>query len=148
VSAFSRIYPDNFTLKLFLQERACRKENPMEEKRYCLHCGHQLRGRADKKFCNDSCRSTYNHKDDPSAFPVVRHINKRLLQNRRILAQVLGGADATTITQRELLEKGFSFAHHTHTLSNTNGATSFCCYEMAWQVMHAECCVVHREEVK
>jgi len=29
--------------------------------RKCLHCNHIIRGRADKKFCDDSCRSAYNN---------------------------------------------------------------------------------------
>jgi len=29
--------------------------------RKCLHCDHVLKGRTDKKFCDDYCRNTYNN---------------------------------------------------------------------------------------
>lgn len=30
--------------------------------RSCLDCGKALVGRADKKFCDDSCRNNYNNR--------------------------------------------------------------------------------------
>jgi len=32
----------------------------METVNHCAHCGKQLYGRSDKRFCNDTCRNTFN----------------------------------------------------------------------------------------
>lgn len=32
----------------------------MESYSNCAQCGHDLKRRTDKRFCNDTCRNTYN----------------------------------------------------------------------------------------
>jgi hypothetical protein len=40
----------------------------------CLQCGTELRGRIDKKFCDDQCRTAYNNsiKTDSA---IIKNIN-------------------------------------------------------------------------
>jgi len=44
--------------------------------RLCLDCGEAIRGRADKKFCNDQCRSNYNNQLNNDSHNLVRNTNK------------------------------------------------------------------------
>lgn len=87
--------------------------------RVCLECGEPLTGRADKKFCNDVCRSAYNNKQiTGSRTPVVRHIHRILLRNRQILSQITGEKEAIKVPGRKLRDAGFDFRYHTHIYVN------------------------------
>ena len=48
-------------ISLYLTTLKDQKEIRYMEKN-CLECGTRIIGRADKKFCNDSCRNSYNNK--------------------------------------------------------------------------------------
>ena len=51
----------------------------------CLNCEKTLKGRTDKKFCDDYCRNSYNNQLKASKNNLVRNINNALGKNRRIL---------------------------------------------------------------
>jgi len=57
----------------------------MENERRCLDCQEPLKGRADKKFCNDLCRNNYNNRLKSESNNLVRRINGILRKNRNIL---------------------------------------------------------------
>jgi hypothetical protein len=101
----------------------------------CLACNKTLRGRADKKFCDDYCRSNYNNlqkiKDKPDEF--VKGINNTLLKNRKILLSILPETEEMAkVTADKLLEKGFVFKYHTHTYKNKKDQVYFFCYEYGY----------------
>ncbi len=101
----------------------------------CLACNKTLRGRADKKFCDDYCRSNYNNllkiKDKPDEF--VKNINNTLLKNRKILLSILPETEEMAkVTADKLLEKGFVFKYHTHTYKNKKDQVYFFCYEYGY----------------
>jgi hypothetical protein len=101
----------------------------------CLACNKTLRGRADKKFCDDYCRSNYNNlqkiKDKPDEF--VKGINNTLLKNRKILLSILPETEEMAkVTANKLLEKGFLFKYHTHTYKNKKDQVYFFCYEYGY----------------
>jgi hypothetical protein len=99
----------------------------------CLTCRKPLKGRSDKKFCDDHCRSNYNNHLNGNASNYVRHINAILKRNRRILEKLLTGiAETTTTTKDKLDSKGFNFSFFTHTFVNQNGAMYFFCYEYGY----------------
>ncbi len=101
----------------------------------CLACNKTLRGRADKKFCDDYCRSNYNNlqktKDKPDEF--VKGINNTLLKNRKILLSILPETEEMAkVTADKLLEKGFVFKYHTHTYKNKKDQVYFFCYDYGY----------------
>ena len=59
------------------------------ETKTCLQCGKTLRGRADKKFCDDYCRNNYNNQLKANTNNYVRNINNALGKNRRILEKYI-----------------------------------------------------------
>lgn len=106
----------------------------MENKeRHCLDCGKLLRGRIDKKFCDDACRNNYNNRQNSDQTNYVRNVNNALRKNRRILAELLGTQHETLKVRKErLAEKGFQFSYHTHTYLTQKQQVYIFCYEYGY----------------
>ncbi len=99
----------------------------------CLNCGNAVKGRADKKFCNDYCRNEYNNSLKASTTNLVRNINNALNKNRRILESTMKPPlDTAKQHMDKLMEQGFQFKYHTHTYTNKKGDTYFFCYDMGY----------------
>lgn len=105
----------------------------VNQERKCLDCGKALRGRIDKKFCDDHCRNNYNNRQNSDQTNYVRSINNSLKRNRRILQELLGDQEETSKVKREkLIEKGFQFSYHTETYLTQKHQTYFFCYEYGY----------------
>lgn len=102
------------------------------EAKICLSCSKNLKGRSDKKFCDDYCRNNYNNllKADTNNF--VRNINNSLRKNRRILEDLLSKDEMTKTTKDKLLMHGFQLKYFTHIYTNKKGNTYFFCYEYGY----------------
>ena len=101
----------------------------------CLMCDKTLRGKVDKKFCDDYCRSNYNNlqkqKDKPDLY--VKEVNNILLKNRKILSELLPEQEEITKTTLDkFIQKGFLFKYHTHTYKNKKEQTYFFCYDCGY----------------
>jgi hypothetical protein len=101
--------------------------------RLCLSCQKVLKGRLDKKFCDDYCRNAYNNLQNSDRNNFVRNINNALRKNRRILEAIIPDSDGTTkITRQKLQEKGFDFKYLTHQYQNQKGNVYNFCYEYGY----------------
>jgi len=100
------------------------------EPKTCLKCGKTIRGRIDKKFCDDYCRNVYNNHVKADSNHYVRNINHILRKNRRILESLLpeGRQDIKTYKDKLLL-LGFCFQYYTNTQTNFKGEIYFFCYD-------------------
>jgi hypothetical protein len=104
-----------------------------KEARNCTCCAKPVKGRSDKKFCDDYCRAAYNNQLNSVANNFIRNVNNALGKNRRILESLLPDGEATAKTNRDkLIEKGFQFKYHTHLYSTKKGDTYFYCYEYGY----------------
>lgn len=102
----------------------------------CLTCAKPLRGRADKKFCDDYCRNSYNNRRNADSNNYVRSINSILKKNRRILEELILPGEETGRTDKEkLLELGFKFRYSTHSFTTQSGKIYSFCYEYGWLAM-------------
>lgn len=114
--------------------------------RLCLDCQQPIVGRADKKFCDDQCRTNYNNRlkaDDDSS---LKHINKILRKNYSILKSCNPGGK-TKVKRELLLQKGFDFSYHTHLYTTQKGNTYFFCYDYGYLLLEKEeVLLVKREE--
>jgi hypothetical protein len=118
----------------------------MMEERYCLDCAEVLRGRADKKFCNDQCRNNFNNQLNSNSSNLVRKINNILRRNRRILEELTPSGKNKT-TQKKMAAKGYNFDYHTRTYQTQNGKTYHFCYEYGYLPLDAdEVLLVKRED--
>ncbi|MEO5649708.1 MAG: hypothetical protein ABIR03_07265 [Ginsengibacter sp.] len=101
--------------------------------RLCLTCGKLLKGRTDKKFCDDYCRNNYNNQLKSNTTNLVRNINNALGKNRRILECLFNNEEEMAkTTKNKLLEKGFQFKYFTHTYTNKKGSVYFFCYNIGY----------------
>ena len=99
--------------------------------RICLDCRQPLKGRADKKFCDDQCRSNFNNRIKLQKSDFVKEVNAILSKNRNIL-QKLNPDGKTKITREKLLGKGLSFTYFTHIYQTQKGNTYYFCYEYGY----------------
>lgn len=103
-----------------------------QEKRLCLSCGKTLKGRIDKKFCDDACRNAYNNEQSSDRNNFVRHVNTVLRKNRRILEALLPANEKTAnVPRQKLMDKGYDFNYHTNQLQTQKGVYTFC-YEYGY----------------
>jgi hypothetical protein len=122
------------------------------ENKNCLACNKILKGRIDKKFCDDYCRNNYNNlqksKNQNSLY--VKNINGALLKNRKILENILPETEELIkIPQQKLLDKGFVFKYHTHTYKNKKEQVYFFCYDYGYLPLENNwLLVVKRKEEK
>ena len=104
----------------------------MSSEKVCLECGEPLKGRADKKFCDDQCRSNYNNKMNSDVTAEMRNINNILRKNRRILDSVVKDDGKGKISKAKLNDKGFNFKYFTQTHTTQKGSTYKLCYDYGY----------------
>ncbi|MBO4537228.1 MAG: DUF2116 family Zn-ribbon domain-containing protein [Bacteroidales bacterium] len=82
--------------------------------RRCIRCGAPLRGRADRKFCSDACRTDYHNERRRQEEKALREVNRILASNWKILsAQIRQGR--TRLPGAELAALQFNFGVYTAT---------------------------------
>lgn len=99
--------------------------------RTCPECGNKIKGRADKKFCSDSCRNTYNNLRNKDGKNLVRNINNLLRRNYRILEK-LNVDEKTKTTKDKLLRLGFNFDYFTGIYTTKSGSTYYYLYDQGY----------------
>jgi len=103
------------------------------DKKTCLACSKPIRGRADKKFCDDLCRNSYNNQLKAYSNNYVRNISNILRKNRRILKDLLPDSEEVTKTNKEkLIRLGFHFKYITHSYTNKKGSIYCFCFEYGY----------------
>lgn len=102
------------------------------DKRKCLECDTEIRGRIDKKFCSDYCRNAYNNKLNKDSKNLVRNINNRLRKNYRILDSFELKEGKTRTTKTRLLDKGFDFEYITNLYTTKKGTTYYFVYDLGY----------------
>lgn len=103
------------------------------ETRLCQNCGKPIQGRLDKKFCDDSCRNTYNNQQNAIPVNLIRNINNTLKKNRNILESLIPANEELAKTTRErLVRAGFNFRFFTHTYQSKKGNTYRYCYDFGY----------------
>lgn len=100
-------------------------------KKNCIECGEEIIGRADKRFCSDNCRSSYNNRLNSDGTNFIRNINNILRKNRRILAE-LNPSGKARVHRDKLLERGFKFSYFTNEFVTKSGNTYHFCYDQGY----------------
>lgn len=107
--------------------------------RHCLACNKNLRGRTDKKYCDDTCRNHFNNQLRAEPNNLVRNINHALGKNRRILEKFLPPEEQMLkVAKEKLLHEGYQFRYFTHLHTNRKGSTYFFCYDHGF--LHLDDC--------
>ena len=99
----------------------------------CLECKKPVKGRTDKKFCDDACRNVYNNRINSHSNVYIKNIVNALKRNRRILEETLpANEDIMKTTREKLLSKGFNFTYLTHTYKNKKGNVYYFCFDFGY----------------
>lgn len=115
-------------------------------KRKCQECGELFDGRADKRFCCDQCRNTYNNRQHQDYNNSMRRINNILRKNRRLLAE-LNPKGKTKVKRSVLLEKGFNFDYLTNIYQTKSGSLYKFCYDQGYLELDGDLItIVERQE--
>jgi predicted nucleic acid-binding Zn ribbon protein len=116
--------------------------------RDCLACGKAVKGRVDKKFCDDYCRNAFNNRQNSDQNNYVRNINNILRKNRRLLELVIpAGEGMGKCARKKLADQGFNFKYHTHQYTNRKGDTYHFCYDFGYLPLEGEwLLIVKRKE--
>lgn len=100
-------------------------------KKQCLECEEPMKGRIDKKFCSDQCRSSYNNRLNSDINNLMRNINNILRKNRRILME-LNPTGKAKVHKDKLLKKGFNFNYFTNIYETQSGNAYYFCYDYGY----------------
>ena len=114
-------------------------------KKCCLDCKRPIAGRADKKFCDDACRSNYHNRNRSSETAYLHQINNRLKRNRAIL-KTLNPAGKIKVGINALRESGFDFSYFTEVYVTRAGREYRFCYEQGYLLLeHGRVLLVKRD---
>ena len=107
----------------------------MNQEKKCITCGTLIKGRSDKRFCDDYCRSNFNNQVKARIIqnPTIKTINKALQKNRKIIETLLGdSSDPVRVSKEKLLFLGFHFGFITHLQNSCMGEITYCCYDYGY----------------
>ena len=117
-----------------------------QEKRGCLCCGKAIKGRSDKKFCDDYCRNHFNNQLRSNPNACMRKINSILRKNRKLLAELIPeGSDKARVKRQKLFLKGFDFKYFTHQYANKKSHVYNYCYDHGYLSMGEDELLLVRE---
>ena len=111
----------------------------------CQECGRELRGRIDKKFCNDMCRNAFNNRLRNTESNLVRITNRNLRKNRKILEDICPGS-SKKIKKHILIDAGFNLKYLTSFRRTTKGDVYFFCYEFGYLSLDDETLLIVRRK--
>jgi hypothetical protein len=109
----------------------------------CELCQKPIKGRSDKKFCNDYCRNGYNNQSKSTQTSIIRNTNNALLKNRKILKELLPeGCPIMKVKREKLLQNGYFFNYNTSVHKNKKGSIYYYCYDYGMMPLNEEWCIV------
>ena len=101
---------------------------------YCENCGKEIKGRSDKRFCDDNCRNTFNHQkkipDNEIMSPVINILKK----NRGILSAIYAGDKNPILNKLQLVALGFNFDYCTDRRV-LQGIEYYFCFDYGYEVL-------------
>ncbi len=113
----------------------------------CLECGEKIVGRADKKFCSDGCRNSYNNKQNKDSTNLMRNINNKLRKNYRILSD-FNVDGKTKLPLLKLTSVGFYFDYFTQLIVYKNGSEYKFIYDQGYKILDDDFVLLVKKETK
>ncbi len=103
----------------------------------CPECGEVIRGRADKKYCSNQCRTSYHNKCNSDSINYMRNVNNLLRKNRRILVE-LNPRGKAKVSKNKMVKKGFNFNYFTNEFVTKQGNVYRFCYDQGYLKLEKE----------
>ncbi len=107
--------------------------------RLCRECGRKLLGRADQRFCNDTCRNTYNRQEKRRLAAETADFTEEtvitILKNNHLLLRSFNKNQVVEcfVDKEKLYKAGFNFNFCTGCYLETDGKLRYYCFEQTWQ---------------
>lgn len=115
-------------------------------KRTCQQCGQTLRGRIDKIFCTDHCRSSHHNKLPNIDLLYIRKINRALKKNWKILYGIRTSG-MKKIHRSKLAQLGFDAQLCTSMYTSKKKKVYYFCYDEGYlELDNGYCFLVKRKE--
>ena len=99
--------------------------------RNCSECGRPIFGRADKKFCSEPCRNSFNNKLKAASTNLIRNTNYALKKNYKILQSICKEDKVKTVRSTRL-KNGFDFNLITSFRTTKKGSTYYFVYDYGY----------------
>ncbi len=109
----------------------------------CLECNEALKGRSDKKFCDDSCRNAFNNKRNKDVSNLMRQINSQLRKNYRLLQEFATPNEESLITSIKLSNEGFIFDYFTGYKISWEGREIRMVYDIGYEFLENSYLKIH-----
>ena len=106
-------------------------------KKVCIECDQRIKGRIDKRFCSDVCRSQYNNRISSKEAVFVRKVNSILARNRKVLRSFY----QKQIKQVHLLQlesEGFNTRFFTNEYLSEDQKTYRFCYDFGLYIIRKD----------
>ena len=98
-----------------------------------------MTGRSDKKFCSDSCRTSYHNRRYCAMLSKAAAVNRTLMRNRKILEAVYDkGIRRISLTDNSLA--GFDKRYFTSVETPLLRAAVYHCYEYSYVLRKGRLC--------
>jgi hypothetical protein len=118
------------------------------EEKHCENCGRVLFGRTDKRFCNDTCRNTFNrektlreqikeHENLPEIFKIIKN-NYRILKS--YAHKTLDPDVQLYFPAKDLISDGINVNYFTSIYQDGAELWRFC-FERGWRIDGDTCYV-------
>ena len=98
----------------------------------CKTCREPIRGRSDKKFCSDHCRTHWHNEQNRMTSACVRTINQALRRNRRILLRCSEGKKKPSRSM--MISLGYDFNLFTGMAITVAGQSVYICYDIGFVI--------------
>lgn len=103
----------------------------------CIYCGNTLKGRIDKRFCDNQCRNAWHNSNPNRSEAFVKGVNKILRKNRSIL-RFVSPEGKTTVRKDFLFDLGFNFNYITNIYQTKNKNVYHFCYDYSYLKLEDE----------
>ena len=100
---------------------------------FCVQCEQELRGRIDKRFCSDSCRTQYHNEANRTRNQRYNHVHRGLKKNYTIL-KTFAKTGKSKLQLRELILLGFEATKVTGVKLANSGKITFELYDLTYRI--------------
>lgn len=101
------------------------------DKKYCKECREEIKGRRDKLYCSDYCRSQKFHRQNQDITNFMRRVNYTIRKNRSILSD-LNPKGKTKAHKHKLIDAGVNFDYFTNVYKTRSGKVYYFCYDQGY----------------
>jgi hypothetical protein len=100
----------------------------------CKFCQKEIKGRADKKYCDNYCRSSFSNRIRKDSNKLIYVTNRILKKNRRILEALFLSKEGeeNKFKSIQFLEMGYNFKFQTHWKEIELDKVCVCCYDYGY----------------